>query len=147
MIPDFDKNGNLPEGIWKATIEEVRERFGKNPTRRRMQFEFLIDAIGILKAMGCTTLFLDGSYVAHKFLPGDFDALVLSAEGGGEAITKIKEKLIHVSKQYKGEIYCAEDLAYDKYLKKTVTYLELFQTEYENRSELIRKGIIKIHLT
>jgi hypothetical protein len=146
-IPPFDENGNLPKGTWEATIEEVRERFGAYPTRRRMQFGFLMDAIAILKEVGCTTLFLDGSYVTEKILPGDFDALVLSSENGGEAITKIEEKLIHVPQKYRGEFYCAEDLAYDRYLKKTVTFLELFQTEWNNRSELIRKGIIQIQIT
>jgi hypothetical protein len=28
MIPSFDQNGNLPEGIHDCTIEEAAERFG-----------------------------------------------------------------------------------------------------------------------
>jgi len=28
MIPEFQKDGNLPRGLYKATIAEVREGFG-----------------------------------------------------------------------------------------------------------------------
>lgn len=142
-IPAFDEYGNLPEGTWVATIEEVEERFGRRPSSRRMQIKFLLDAIEILKAAGCSTLFLDGSFVTAKFMPGDFDALILKAEGT-EVIKVIKDRLTHLSKKYKGEFYCAEDLAYCRYQKKTVTFLELFQTDKHNEEGLRRKGIIQI---
>lgn len=49
------------------------ERFGWNP-RRRQLLDGLADAIEVLAAAGCRTLWLNGSFVTAKEEPADFDA-------------------------------------------------------------------------
>ncbi|MDJ0621084.1 MAG: hypothetical protein QNJ63_30835 [Calothrix sp. MO_192.B10] len=73
MIPEFDENGNLPPGVHWAEWEEFQERFGTNLTRRRM-IDGLELAMTQLKAAGCRTIYIDGSFVTSKQKPGDFDA-------------------------------------------------------------------------
>ena len=73
LIPDFQPDGNLPPGIHWAEISEIERRFAINPHRRR-QLEGFKDAAKELQQAGCKALFLDGSYVTTKDMPGDYDA-------------------------------------------------------------------------
>lgn len=63
----------LPAGVYPATLQQVSEAFAYN-ARRRLLFGGLLAACQSLVLAGCTTLFLDGSFVTAKPLPGDYDA-------------------------------------------------------------------------
>ncbi len=63
----------LPPGIHSATLDVVEHRFAYNPVRRRL-FQGLKDAAASLARAGCRALYLDGSFVTDKPIPGDFDA-------------------------------------------------------------------------
>jgi hypothetical protein len=73
MIPAFDSSGNLPAGIHEATLDEFEARFATTILRRQL-FEKLLKLITDLKAIGCAVVYVDGSYVTNKRLPGDYDA-------------------------------------------------------------------------
>ncbi len=73
MIPDFQNDGLLPHGIHWAAWQEISDRFGTNE-HRRLLLEGLKEALTILKAAGCHTVYIDGSFVTSKELPDDFDA-------------------------------------------------------------------------
>lgn len=72
MIPEFNKHGNLPQGIHYATLEEVISSFGYNPKRA-----WLIDGLKFLitnlKKANCKLIYVDGSFVTSKEVPGDYD--------------------------------------------------------------------------
>lgn len=70
MDPD---TGRLPEGEHTASWDELVDRFGWTP-RRRQLLDGLADAIELLVAVGCTRLWLNGSFVTAKDEPADFDA-------------------------------------------------------------------------
>lgn len=72
-IPSFDENGNLPPGVHWATWDEFTQRFGATLRRSRM-IEGLKQAMEELKASGCRTIYVNGSFVTDKLNPGDFDA-------------------------------------------------------------------------
>lgn len=73
MIPPFDATGNLPPGIHEATWHEFVEQFGKTP-HRRMLLAGLKAALDALRAAGCRTVYINGSFVTAKQIPNDFDA-------------------------------------------------------------------------
>jgi hypothetical protein len=73
VIPSFTTRGNLPPGVHWATWEEFAERFGVSDHRRRL-LEGLRSALVLLKAAGCRTVYVNGSFVTAKDVPGDFDA-------------------------------------------------------------------------
>lgn len=73
MIPDFTSEGVLPAGVHTATWREICDRFGSNEHRKRL-LSGLLEALTSLKAAGCKTVYLDGSFVTSKDRPGDFDA-------------------------------------------------------------------------
>lgn len=63
----------LPPGVHEATLDTVATTFATNAWRRRL-FNGLVEAARLLRAAGCSTIYLDGSYVTGKPLPADFDA-------------------------------------------------------------------------
>lgn len=73
MIPPFDGRGCLPPGIHWATWEEITEHFGTSPYRRTL-LAGMKRALNALKVAHCQTVYLDGSFVTAKDVPGDFDA-------------------------------------------------------------------------
>ena len=72
MIPDFDKDGNLPSGIYQATLIEIEVAFAYN-LKRKGHFEHLKLLINDLSAIGCKTIYIDGSFITKKLLPKDMD--------------------------------------------------------------------------
>ncbi|MCK0209768.1 hypothetical protein MWN33_17170 [Starkeya koreensis] len=80
MIPDFVSVGAsapwpvLPPGIHDATLEEVAARFATTPHRAWL-FGGFVRAVEALRFAGCSTIFLDGSFITAKPHPGDFDGL------------------------------------------------------------------------
>lgn len=72
MIPDFDKEGNLPPGIYQATLSEIEAKFTSS-LKRKGHFELLKQLITDLKAIGCKTIYIDGSFITKKALPNDID--------------------------------------------------------------------------
>ncbi len=74
MVPQFDKYGLLPPGVHSiGSWSELESTFGWNEHRKRL-LEGLKIATGHLAKAGCTTLYLDGSFVTDKEFPGDYDA-------------------------------------------------------------------------
>lgn len=72
MLPDFDDDGNLPPGVHIATWAEVVARFDGN-SHRRLLLDGLQKAVDVLRSAGCTRVYLDGSFVSSKAMPGDYD--------------------------------------------------------------------------
>lgn len=64
----------LPPGIHQANLSEIEVRYATNPARREL-FGGLLLAVSSLALAGCAQLYLDGSYVTGKPVPGDYDAL------------------------------------------------------------------------
>ena len=63
----------LPPGVHAASLPEVASAFATN-TKRRLLYEGLLLAATALRVAGCGRLYLDGSYVTAKTVPGDYDA-------------------------------------------------------------------------
>ncbi|MBD2615874.1 hypothetical protein H6G94_32280 [Nostoc punctiforme FACHB-252] len=145
MIPEFNDNGNLPPGVHWAEWEEFKEIFGTNLTRQRM-VDGLELAMTQLKAAGCRTIYIDGSFVTTKQKPGDFDACW---EDNGVDINYLQSiapalfnfALLRAEQKikYKGEIFPSNYPANDS----GTAYLDFFQ--FDTRTNT-RKGIIAIDL-
>jgi hypothetical protein len=78
MIPEFDDNGYLPPGVHRAPLEEVAERFGREPELRQAQTESLQWLLDIARRAGAERLIINGSYVTDKWEPNDVDCVLLA---------------------------------------------------------------------
>jgi hypothetical protein len=135
MIPSFDKHGNLPPGIYDATLKEIEQRFASAPERKRL-FDGLKRLLENLKAAGCATLYLNGSFITEKELPEDYDC-TWDPSGVTAALDKdILKSLEERKAKYLGDIFAhmPENGGFP--------YLEYFQKDKNDNP----KGIIKIDL-
>jgi hypothetical protein len=143
MIPTVDDSGNLPPGIHYATWMEIVTRYATSIHRREL-LDGMLDAFRSLKAAGCGTAYLDGSFVTAKEHPRDFDACW---EASGVVLDRLDPQLRDFSNKraaqkarYGGELFPAETTAEPD----GPTFLEYFQ--------LVRitgqpKGILAIDLS
>ena len=137
MIPPFDANGNLPPGIYTATLSEIRKRYAYTPLRKGL-FDGVVRLAKSLEAAGCRTLYLNGSFITSKPDPGDYDA-VWEYEGVNNTVDPLLREgwnLNAIKNKYGGDIFCRMPDILDK------DHVEFFQSDrFENA-----KGIIKIDL-
>lgn len=73
MALQYQENGNLYPGIYQLSWEEFKENYGFNKHRKKL-IEGIELVIKELKAVGCKSIYIDGSFVSKKSLPNDFDA-------------------------------------------------------------------------
>ena len=142
VIPSFDENGNLPPGIHLATWDEIVERYATNE-RRGQLLDGLRAAIESPHAAGCTRLYLDGSFVTDKKVPGDFDACweAGSVDPGllDPVLLDFRDRRSAQKAKFGGELFPAQFVAG----RGGTTFLEFFQLD---RLTQQRKGIIAIDL-
>ncbi|MGH9768674.1 MAG: DUF6932 family protein [Blastocatellia bacterium] len=80
-VPEFDNNGDLPEGIHRASIEEVVARFGSVTPRRRDVTATLLEIYQLVKTTGKLDRFvIYGSYLTAKPEPNDVDIFLVMTE-------------------------------------------------------------------
>ena len=77
-LPDFNSNGDLPEGVHQATLDEVVARFGGGTAQRQIVTERLLRIYGLVKATGKLERFIIfGSYITAKTGPNDVDIVLI----------------------------------------------------------------------
>lgn len=145
VIPKFDENGNLPPGVHFCEWEEFQDRFCTNLNRQRL-IDGLELAMTQLKAAGCRTIYINGSFVTSKPQPGDFDACWEDNEVDIDYLKSIAPTLYNFAlrraeqkSKYKGEIFPANYPANEA----GTAYIDFFQ--FDTRTNT-RKGILAIDL-
>jgi hypothetical protein len=143
VIPEFDENGNLPPGVHFCEWEEFVDRFGTNDLRLRLM-RGLRMAMEQLKASGCRTIYINGSFVTTKLDPADFDACWEPEDVDYDYLRKNAPRLLNhwdrsaQKSKYKGEIFRLDQPVGDYGLNS----IEFFQRD----RTLNPKGIIAIDL-
>ena len=72
LIPDFTKDGFLPEGIYLTTWEQFTDRFCYNTTRKILA-KYLHIGLLAFKNAGCKEVYVVGSFVTSKLEPSDYE--------------------------------------------------------------------------
>jgi hypothetical protein len=144
MLPAFDSEGNLPPGIHSCTWEEFVARFGVTPHRLNL-IAGLNLAMMQLQEAGCSTIYIDGSFVTKKLIPGDFDACwdtngvdVNKLIAIAPTLLKFDAKRASQKAEYGGELFPAEFLAN----AAGNCFLEFFQIDRDGNP----KGLVAINL-
>lgn len=80
-LPIFNKFGDLPPGVYVATIEEVTARFGSGAARRNTATQNLLRIYEVARAIGKVQRFIIfGSYVTSKDAPNDVDVILVMTD-------------------------------------------------------------------
>ena len=80
MLPEFNEHGNLPPGIYRASLSEIEERFGCETEVRRVQTESLRWLVDLARRAGVQRIVIDGSFVSTTPEPNDVDCVLLTPE-------------------------------------------------------------------
>lgn len=145
MLPAFNNDGNLPEGIHLATEEEVFGRFATPSARRQWLGEQLRTLLALAKSTGqLARLFLWGSFVTSKEVPNDLDLLlVMTAEFAVEALPSHVQILFdHVQARlrFDGDVF---------WTKASIDpqVLHLWLDSYQTGKDFTRRGIVEVVVT
>ena len=77
-FPPFDENGDLPVGIYHATLQEVLEHFGKGSLQRQLVAQRLAKIYRLAKSTNQLARFIIyGSFITQKPNPGDVDVFLV----------------------------------------------------------------------
>jgi hypothetical protein len=77
-FPAFNQAGDLPPGIYQATLDEVKEQFGNGGTKRQLCTRRLLHIYSLAQRSGHLQRFiLFGSYITAKPEPNDVDIILI----------------------------------------------------------------------
>lgn len=143
MIPSFVDIGGpwnvLPPGVHDATLKEVEARFTTSDHRKHL-FSGFRSSVMALRRAGCRKIYLDGSFVTEKPIPGDYDVCWDSV---GVNTAKLEPVLLDFSNKRKKqkEHFYGEFFPIHLLADGTHVFLDFFQIDKYTGST---KGIICI---
>src|SRR6266446_3049430 len=78
-IPAFDATGNLPPGIYRATLDAIQARFCRGEVRAHWG-QVLREVVALAQSTGrVEAMYIFGSFVTAKVAPADLDLFVIMA--------------------------------------------------------------------
>lgn len=145
MALKYLPNGRLVVGTHLISWAEFVEEFGYTSHRKQL-IEGLKMALNILKKYGCERVYIDGSFVTKKLVPGDWDGCYVCI-GMNESKMRKEEPVFHnmapprqkQKDRFKGEMMPSDLIVGPN----DQTILDYFK--FDNR-ENIEKGIIELSL-
>lgn len=80
-LPPFDRRGDLPEGVHRASLDEVLARFGQGTPQRLRVTTILTHIYELARRTGKLERFVVfGSYVTTKPEPNDVDIILVMSD-------------------------------------------------------------------
>jgi hypothetical protein len=142
LIPSFRADGTLPRGEHQATWEEIASRFGGNERRDRL-LDGLRAALDELQRIGCPRVWINGSFVADKPEPNDYDGCWwweedMDLAALDPALLEFQWPRTTQKARYGGELFVAQATAD----ARGVAFRDFFQRDQDDRP----KGIITMNL-
>jgi hypothetical protein len=139
MIPDFNKHGNLPAGIYRESIDDIEKRFGLNSKKRISLFSNFRNFLELIMPFktNIKQFILDGSFVTAKENPGDIDCIIL-INNNTILTPETIDKLANAKKLYNIHLFIFKEINISNYKK----FLDFFS---KNR-DLKPKGVLEVLL-
>lgn len=138
----FADEGFIIPGIYFLTWDEFVQNFGTTEHRRRL-IEGLKRALICFQNAGCKYVYIDGSFVTKKEIPGDYDMCWDTDQVDLDLLDSVlldfSNKRAAQKFKYFGEMFPADSIADDK----GTIFLDFFQIDKDSGQP---KGIIKIEL-
>lgn len=130
----------LPAGVYDSTIEEVSVRYAMTPWRQQL-FSGLKRGVEHLFSCGCRQVYLDGSYITQKPVPGDYevcwDMRFVNPEILDPVFLDFSNGRYNQKQKYFGEYFPASVIERDS----GIPFLNYFQQDKETGKP---KGIIRV---
>jgi len=145
MIPEFNVDGNLPEGIHSVSDEEFLDHFATQSVRRKWLGERLREVIALAKSTGkVERIFIWGSFVTAKESPNDVDILLVMSEDF--QIETVPEECKHLFDCIRARVKFNADVFWSKASIGEDT-LSLWLETYQLTRDFKRRGIVEVKLS
>jgi hypothetical protein len=142
MLPAFNQEGNLPEGIHLATDDEVFGQFATLSARRQWLGEQLRSLLALAKSTGqLARVFLWGSFVTSKEVPNDLDVLLVM--GTEFAIEAVPSPVHVVFDHVQARLRFQADVFWTK-ASIGLEILHLWLDTYQTGKDFTRRGIVEV---
>ncbi len=145
MLPKFNNDGNLPEGIYAADQAEFFNRFATSSARRKWLGERLQELFTLAKSTGeLERIFVWGSFVSAKESPNDVDMLLLMSNDF--QIEKVPEDSKILFDYIGAKVRFHVDIFWSKSSigKETV---RMWLDTYQTTKDFKRRGIVEVKLS
>ena len=147
MIPPFNEQGLLPDGVYDCAMDEAAERLGafQSSDRRPQlwsrfaQFMREVNACGLIEAV-----LVDGSFVTATSNPNDID-LVLVASANYDFSTDMAPMVYNLLAQHRVRRRFGFDIVVVKNGSENLEQAVAFFQQVKQRPG-VRKGILRIKL-
>jgi len=145
LIPEFNTDGNLPEGIYTADEKEFMDRFCVHSARRKWLGERLTELFALLKATGkAKRLFIWGSFISAKESPNDIDVLLIMADDFH--LENMPEDCRDIFNYVRARLKFNMDIFWSK---RSIgeDVIKLWLDTYQTTKDFKRRGIMEVILT
>lgn len=144
MIPAFDESGNLPKGVHRATLGEVREVFGVGSARRKWLMGNLERIVELARSTGkLERVIVWGSFVSNKELPQDIDLLLIMS--GDFVLEGISFEAKAIFSYLQGRVTFSADIFWAKSSIGEGT-IDLWIETYQLTKDFKPRGIVEVML-
>ena len=145
MIPKFNIDGNLPEGIHIADENEFLNLFASGSARRKWLGERLQEVFALAKSTGkVKRIFVWGSFVSAKDSPNDFDLLFLMNDDF--QLEKVSESCKILFNYVAARVRFNADIFWSKSSIGN-EIIELWLDTYQTAKDFKRRGIVEVKLS
>ena len=142
-LPEFNADGNLPQGIHRATLDEAISRFGVGSRQRRDVTNRLLHIYKLILNTGFLDRFVVfGSYITAKRDPNDVDIILVMQDNFdiGTLSEEVRRLIDHqlAEKEFGASVF---------YIRRAFLIqetLEQFLEYWQTTREGTRRGIVEI---
>jgi hypothetical protein len=144
MIPPFNADGNLPEGVHTIGEAGFLQRFAAGSARRKWLGERLREILSLARSTGhLERCFVWGSFVSSKDSPNDIDLLLLFDKTFQLEDAPDDRKILfdHVRARlgFQADLFWSKSSIGD-------TIVRLWLDTYQTTRDFKRRGIVEIEL-
>ena len=144
MIPKFNIDGNLPEGIYPTDEVEFMNRFCTGSARRKWLGERVKELFSVAKSTGkLERIFIWGSFVTASETPNDVDLLLLMSrdfklENLPESC-KVVFDYVDAKVRFHADVFWSKSSIGEEILR-------LWLDTYQTTKDFKRRGIVEVRL-
>ena len=144
MISQFEESGNLPKGVHKASLNEIRSVFGEGSARRKWLIGNLEKIINLAESTGhLERVIIWGSFVSRKEVPRDVDLLLIMDEDF--SIDNITPEARLVFNYVQAKIAFSADIFWTK-ISIGEAAKDLWLETYQMTRDFMPRGIVEVIL-
>lgn len=142
-LPQFDSRGDLPEGVHRASLEEVLARFGHGTPQRRAVTARLTRVHELARRCGKLQRFVVfGSYVTAEPNPNDVDIILVMRDDFSEE--DYTDDLLPLLDHQRAQRELGASVFWTRPGTVLLETVDDFITGWQVKRDLTRRGIIEI---